>query len=431
MMRAVVLDGPPYPDQDTTFVLVPDENLVTGARELARQVGHLTSLEEDLVTLAAAIFAIDLAAKRGEREDIVRDLHLSLPVVNHHAFMHLTDDLSNILYILSHDNWTVEFTRKAGTPENTQSWPEHQGKTLLFSGGLDSLAGAVEELEGGSALQMVSHYTGNPVTRGCQNRLFTYLDDTFPGQATRVSVKATGRNRGILPFPSDDAREPTQRTRSFMFLVLGAIAARRKGYRDVVMIAENGQMAIHLPLTAARIGAFSTHTAHPEFVYEMQQFLGTILSYDLTIENPFLYRTKAECVVRLVAAHARAIEDSVSCWKSSRQTQRHCGICIPCLIRRIALEHQGITLHEYARDLLAEDISALPPDDTGKRNFSELVEFMTWFGGTYPDAAIEETFPELISERFDKIRAVSMYRRFAREARGVLSRYLNARRLIA
>jgi len=324
MMQAIVLDGPPYPDPHVTLPLVREENLVTGVPELTRQLGPLTSLETDLLTLAAAIFALDLAAVRGEREDIARDLYLTVPVVNHAAFIHHADDLANILYTLSCDNWTIEFARRPGVPENATAWPERAGKTLLFSGGLDSLAAAVEEIEAGTHLQLASHYTGNPITRACQKRLHTYLEGIAGGSVPRVSVKAGGRNRGALAFPDDKAREPTQRTRSFLFLVIGAIAARRSGHHEVLMIAENGQMAIHLPLTAARIGAFSTHTAHPEFVDAMQSFLSALLSFQLTVHNPFLYRTKGECVGHLVAVHTLAVADSVSCWKSARQAHSHC-----------------------------------------------------------------------------------------------------------
>src|SRR5205823_3957614 len=124
------------------------------------------------------------------------------------------------------------------------------------------------------------------------------------------------------------------------------------------------------------------------------------------LQNPFLYRTKAECLARLVAAHQPAVQGSVSCWKSSRQVCRHCGVCIPCLVRRVALEYHGLRLAEYDRDLLLEDIASLSPDDTGKRNFSELAEFITWFGGEYTNAAIEETFPDLFNEHFDKEQAI-------------------------
>jgi hypothetical protein len=50
----------------------------------------------------------------------------------------------------------------------------------------------------------------------------------------------------VVPtYPSDAERESSQRTRSFLFLVIASIAARRSGFHDVILIAENGQMAIH------------------------------------------------------------------------------------------------------------------------------------------------------------------------------------------
>ena len=63
-----------------------------------------------------------------------------------------------------------------------------------------------------------------------------------------------------------------------MFLILAALVARRLGRRDLLMIAENGQMAIHLPLSTARIGAFSTHTAHPDVLDSMQTILSSALA---------------------------------------------------------------------------------------------------------------------------------------------------------
>jgi hypothetical protein len=45
---------------------------------------------------------------------------------------------------------------------------------------------------------------------------------------------------------------------------------------QLIYIAENGQMAIHLPLTQARIGAFSTHTAHVQNLAEQSGQLESI-----------------------------------------------------------------------------------------------------------------------------------------------------------
>jgi 7-cyano-7-deazaguanine synthase in queuosine biosynthesis len=413
--------------------LVPGRNLVTGASSLSTQLSApLTTLEDDLLTLAAAIFAGDLAIKRGERERITRSIELIVPVVNLVDFTSRIEELVDILYFLSNDNWTVRFVQRRGTAEGSIRWPEGTGKTLLFSGGLDSFAAAVDELSQGEPLLLTSHYTANLTTRNSQEALFGHLSRAFPRKISRIAVRIGGRKTVTQTFPSDNEREATQRTRSFLFLSIAAICARRTGFRRLILMGENGQMAVNLPLTPARIGAFSTHTAHPQFVDRMCSFLSGLLRTQFTISNPFLYRTKGECVAVLTASrrHKRAIPFSVSCWRSSRQAYSHCGECVPCYIRRIALEAHNVIIPEYEKDPFNEGVASLPEDDVGKRNLTELAEFIALFAPSYSDAAIEDNFPGLINEHIDKQQAIAMYRRFSIEARTVLGRYPRLRPLL-
>jgi hypothetical protein len=104
----------------------------------------------------------------------------------------------------------------------------------------------------------------------------------------------------------------------------------------------------------------------------------------------------------------------------------HCGECVPCLCRRIALETHGIKLPEYQRDLLTENIGGLSPDDLGKRNLVDLCQFITLFGGPHkitsqPQLSYE--FPELLDPHLDMVNVIAMYRRFAEEALNVLQAY--------
>jgi 7-cyano-7-deazaguanine synthase in queuosine biosynthesis len=408
------------------LVLQPGANLYTGIKPFAKSFGSPTSLEQDLLVVASAIFACDLAFKRGERENITRSIETTIPVVNLQAFERVREELEYLLYVLSHDSWTFRFERAKGTPEEARDWPQVDGKTLLFSGGLDSLAGAIDLIEelGAERVQLASHVTANLVTKSSQDQLAEYLTKKYKKPLERIVVRTGGRKFKSLTFPSDNEREETQRTRSFMFLAIAALAARRTGHSKLVMIAENGQMAIHLPLSAARIGAFSTHTAHPEFVAQVGKVFTELLQYPITVENPYLYRTKAEVVEKLVSAHKGAVALSVSCWRGSRlgKTYNHCGQCIPCLIRRIALEHNSLFLAEYERDLLVEDVASLPPTDEGKRNLAELGEFALAFS-TQTDSELLFNYVDLINEEIDPTAAIAMYRRFAKEASTVLSRY--------
>jgi len=413
-------------DVGPALLLRPDENLRTGINTFANSFSDPTSLERDLLVFASTIYACDLAFKRGERENITRCIEVSIPVVNHQAFERIKGLLVEILWVLSHDSWTLNFIRSTGQPEGAQDWPRSKGKTLLFSGGLDSLAGAIDLLDefGPEGVFFASHITANRVTRESQRSLAAYLEQNYQSDIPRAVLRTGGRKYRDLDFPSDHEREETQRTRSFMFLSVAALAARRSGHHEVVMIAENGQMAIHLPLTAARLGAFSTHTAHPEFVDKASSFFSQLLDFQITITNPYLYKTKSEVVAKLVANHKPAIELSVSCWRGSRLSKdfKHCGECVPCLIRRISLESHGFVLNEYERDLLVENISSLAPDDDGKKNAVELAEFAYVFS-TRTEADLLADYPDLISPNIDFEQAIAMYRRFAAEAQRVLSTY--------
>lgn len=426
----VVLEG--KVPKNAGLVLVPGANLRWGGSTFKDAFGGLTSLEEDLLILSSAIYCCDLAFKRGERENITRNIALRVPVTNFQALERVHEDLERILYVLSHDNWTIEYARRSGAPESALTWVKQQGRTLLFSGGLDSLAAAVDLIEqfGSAQTQLASHTTGNQLTRGAQETLLVYLNSKYQPEISRIALRTGGLKHKNFDFPSDQEREETQRTRSLMFLTIGSLTARRSGQSEVVMIAENGQMAIHLPLSAARIGAFSTHTAHPQFVQLASEFFTKSLDYQIQITNPYLYKTKAEAVRTLIAKHPSAIADSVSCWRGSRVPgSNHCGECVPCLVRRVALEANGMKLAEYARDLLGENIANLPENDEGKRNLIEFAEFAVAFKSS-PQSELQFMYPDLFSAYFDMDAAVAMYKRFAAEALEVLSNYSGVKSLV-
>src|SRR5947208_5576320 len=106
-MRSIVYDKQ-RPDEGSDGVdlwLQIGKNLRTGETDFVKHFKQITSLERDLLVLASSIFACDVAAKRGMREDITRDMHLTVPVVNFHAFQSQEKQLQRILYILSHDRW--------------------------------------------------------------------------------------------------------------------------------------------------------------------------------------------------------------------------------------------------------------------------------------------------------------------------------------
>ena len=410
--------------------LVPGDNLYLGPNAVKAALGGLTTLEEDLLNLAASVYATDLGVKRGTVTSAVRTLQLSVEVTNIATLKTHVRQIEHCLYFLSNDNWSITLVPKDGRPEATQTWPKRDGSVLLFSGGLDSFVASTVLQANSPYLVLVSHITHNKVIEDSQTDLFGKLVAREGLTPKHIPLRVFARTSRTAPFPKDQEREDSQRTRSFLFLTLAVLVARREGIRNVVTIAENGQFAIHLPLSSARVGPFSTHTAHPEFLHMAEILFRSVLDLPtLTIENPFVYKTKGEVVRQLPTELHSAIPIAVSCWRSSRlATQHHCGECIPCISRRIAVESNKLMFKEYERDLFSEDSRALDFSDAGKRNLVDLAEFIGHFSGRLStnEGELLEAYPELFNKHFDRPQVIKMYRRFANEASNVLAKYPKA-----
>lgn len=408
-------------DGNCDYILEAGNNLFTGEADFVEVFGQPTSLEADLLLMSASVFAADRATARGECEDIARRIELHIPVVNTIRLLSLTQQIEKILRFLSNDAWRITLRQEPGESETKTEPADGNGRTLLFSGGLDSFAAAIEFGKQNKKLQLVSHRTRNQNIARAQQKLAAVLCDgglNLPYYQFFVSSRDKG------PSQLQHAQENTQRTRSFLFLILGALAARRAGHSEIVYLAENGPMAINLPLTHGRIGAFSTHTAHPDFLVAMEAFLSKALNMPLKISNPYVHLTKAEVVKKIVNSFPDTIPITRSCWRDARlpESVTHCGECIPCFIRRISIEYLMPDPTNYGRDVWSEEIGKLNPDDTGRRGTVELAEFVQQIE-RYSSEEIMSEWPELYSSNINPNKVIEMYKRFSQEARAVISRY--------
>ncbi|MDX2191504.1 MAG: 7-cyano-7-deazaguanine synthase [Bacteroidota bacterium] len=408
--------------------LCPSKNLYTGLQYFEKEFGVADSLEEDMLNLASGVYAADLAVIRDERENFLRTIELTVEVVNFHAFERIKDKLSSALLILSRDNWHIKFVQKTGTPVANFQWQNKEGAALLFSGGIDSMCAASDFINKKTDLVLVSHNThANKVVDKSQKNVHKALQDFYKTKVRHIHIKVYGRKNSTHSFPEANKRENTQRTRSFLFLSLAALITRRCGFNKVLYMAENGQFAIHLPLNSARVGPFSTHTADPNFVTHAQEIFRTVLSNPVfEISNPFLYKTKAEVFAVMPNKLQKEVQNSASCWMISHVPQeKHCGICIPCISRRIAIEYNGLKVNEYHTDIFTTDINTLADDNTGKRNLIDYLEFIIRFKevtAQNKDELICE-FPELINPSIDEDQALKLFERVSQQSFKVFQSY--------
>jgi hypothetical protein len=93
----------------------------------------------------------------------------------------------------------------------------------------------------------------------------------------------------------NNGREPTQRTRSFLYASLGVIVAvsvRAAGVR----FFENGVVSLNLLVADEVTRSRASRTTHPMALNLFGAFFSMVLERQLVVDNPFLLKTKAEVV---------------------------------------------------------------------------------------------------------------------------------------
>lgn len=133
--------------------------------------------------------------------------------------------LCETLQFLSEDTWHFDFVELINPPSiqdylvvrDPDAESSGDSSIVLFSGGLDSLAGAVHELTTNRHVVLLSRRTGG-LTDRVQRELAAELKNRYPARITHVPV-----NVGLKKETA--AVEHTQRTRSFMFAAIAMVAA--------------------------------------------------------------------------------------------------------------------------------------------------------------------------------------------------------------
>src|SRR5262249_10844971 len=120
-------------------------------------------------------------------------------------------------------------------------------EVALYSGGLDSLGGAVREAVAERRHVVLVQHRSSPKEGPRQQRLLAQLQ-VRAGEAAPVLVPVRiNKQKGL-------SREPTQRTRSFLYGSLGAALAVMLGLPRL-RFYENGVVSLNLPPSAQVVGA--------------------------------------------------------------------------------------------------------------------------------------------------------------------------------
>jgi 7-cyano-7-deazaguanine synthase in queuosine biosynthesis len=404
-------------------------------------------LARDLLRVGKGLFLCDRAFRRSKSlGGKTRQLDIVIPVENKKLWDRSKLKLETLARFVSHDNWTINFIdfvdgikREASPFQN-----DFDSQVIsLFSDGMDSLCGAAYAMSLNEQAVFVSHSPpGFSTAKKKLDRLSVLLSKTGL-KRQQVNFRFDVNERDLLTGNRNRFPETRRRTRPLLYLSMAGAVAIELDIKTI-RLNENGFLAINLPVRADRLGVANSRHAHPETLKMFEDLLNSLLpKKNLRVENPFLWETKGEETKHLKGAALLAVE-TVSCEFGRRQVGRikrtlklkgsfkECGLCIPCLVRRIALTSAGIKepADHYAYSLKVavkaidkgKNFPGWPLFDQLKNNLVDFMDFAKKLEGMTRQQFVASYIYELslLTREMEELPVIaenvySLYRRFAKE----------------
>ncbi|MBD5325771.1 MAG: hypothetical protein HDS04_03720 [Bacteroides sp.] len=325
----------------TTDVDVINSSVDIQLYPIASFQGRIPEEAFSLLLLSAIVYSIDRSVNRhkysidGWTREF--DVDINLPACD--RFKQSKTDIEQMLSFLTGDYWCFNFAGDTVVEYpniKLDAYYDNITQVNLFSGGLDSLIGAIDYVahNPNGKLYLSSHYdsymTGPKID---QSRVRKELIEEYG--------KSIVYHEGICITPGV-SKETSCRSRSLVFIALANIVASYA--KCDVVIPENGSVSLNFPLSHSRRAACSTRTTHPIFLSQFQTLL-VKLGLSTRIYNPYEFMTKGEMVKDCANMDLliRTLPLSNSCGKRNMHQHMfdnskatHCAHCMPCMYRKAA-----------------------------------------------------------------------------------------------
>ena len=324
----------------------------------------------DLLQISAMVFCADRMGRRGERDSISNEswarsfeFHISVldPVFWNQE--RVKKSLENALCFMTGDrSFSFDF-REAElghfeSKKNQQLSLFHNETdriedvkaydVMLFSGGLDSLAGLLEMLSDQKQKIITVSHLANKVVMHLQKKLISKLNQDYDDRILPYGLKC--HNKKAL-----SSLEETQRTRMFLFSSIAFAICECFG-KHHFYVYENGVTSLNFSVQTDVINGRASRTTHPKTLGLLRKFF-KLFDPSFDIIAPYYMNTKEDIVLKFKEfGRLDLIASAVSC--SSTRTKHsqcpHCGCCSQCIDRRLAMFAAGLTDYDsmYAEDFI-------------------------------------------------------------------------------
>lgn len=377
---------------------------------LIKQVNcYFPSRIKDLLEIAGYIYAADRMTKRGQPSQVEyhswsRKFYFFIKVRDHKFWKKksIAESLNKLLSFVSGDlsyNFTfIEGGKDAGQGnlfdnESISLDKKKNSAIALFSGGLDSLSGALELLNTTNQnLILISHQSNNFAVTKIQKNIFNLLDKDYPGRLQRFPFTCS--------LHGERAVEETQRTRIFIYTAI-AYSLMSLADEKSIYVFENGMTSINFPKRQDMMNARSSRTTHPQTIYLLEEFFTSISATPVKVRHPFFTHTKTDIFEKIKKyGKINYLNSTITCTKTFNVSKKespamHCGECSQCIDRRFASFSSSLEKYDviYDTDILNDSMKS----DEG---FTHLCDYITIAHGFSEMSAIQ--FPyDMLNELSD------------------------------
>ena len=319
----------------------------------------MTPAARDLIELTRVVWEVEkrLPKRVSSERAAAIDLHFALRDPFRWDDEALSS-LSLILRLMGNARWQIHpsqrlpgartgldtLAEKAGS-HGLQQDPSAITDVSLFSGGLDSTCGLASLYDRAQTVALASYYGRQAKQRSVGQAL------GFENHFQLACQWGGPRERFGGQF----------QYRSLFFLAIAAALANSYAVGRIYQF-ENGPLACALPPSG--IYRMTRH-AHPALHHHASTLFGRIFVRPFEINNPFLSQTKRKAVEFLKdACRVRerlrwVLQLTETCWNLNSRSVlgvvkkangQACGVCIPCIIRRTALDDDPVVVAADLRD---------------------------------------------------------------------------------
>lgn len=276
-------------------------------------------LDSDSLEFEKLMLSLYLLEKYKAKE---KELHFETENIN--KMEQIAEEVESLFNFLTSRRLSIKFVsqKKNSQGKKVQVRLQDLGEPIaiagpcLYSGGLDSAAGAIA-LTKMNKNPILCHTATSNIIMGKVVKLHTMAPfSTLPLIITDMRTEAgdfmSGKARGLL------------------FISNAALLAYSLGY-DEMFMPENGPLMINPKLSSL---ADPTKNAHPYLLTTIEKIFSSITSSKMKINAIFKNSTKAEVIAS--SAVKGILNDTWSCFRV--QCKSHmCGLCYACFVRRLSV----------------------------------------------------------------------------------------------